>query len=136
MNHLLLCVRIGKMKVAQVLTVVAPHLLWPDIIRDRQSPLYNQDLDDRNSPAAKSITGAKHLIACAQPVVEEIGEGFDSGNALECGMGQYPKIGVEFVQRLSQAHQVFFTVGEKAQEHSYSHALRHGSDHPYEAIDA
>ena len=26
-------------------------------------------------------------------------------------MGQYPKIGVEFVQRLSQAHEVFFTVG-------------------------
>src|SRR5262249_45831498 len=100
-NYMPLCVGIGKMKIAQVLTAVAPHLPWPDMIRDRQSPLYNQDLDDRNPPAAKSITGAKHLIACAQPVVEEIGEGFDSSNALERGMGQYPKIGVEFVQGFS-----------------------------------
>ena len=112
-NYMSPCVRIGKMKVAQVLTVVAPHLLWPDIIRDRQSPLYNQDLDDRNPPAANLITGAKHLITCAQPFIEEIGEGFDSSNALERGMGQYPKIGVEFVQGFSQAHEVFFTVGEK-----------------------
>jgi hypothetical protein len=40
-----------------------------------------------------------------------VGKGFDSGNALHGGMGQYPKIGVEFVHRFSQTHQVSFVVG-------------------------
>jgi len=31
-NYMPLCVGIGKMKIAQVLTEVAPHLPWPDII--------------------------------------------------------------------------------------------------------
>jgi len=31
-NYMSLCVRIGKMKVAQVLFAVAPHSLLPDII--------------------------------------------------------------------------------------------------------
>ena len=39
----------------------------------------------------------KQLVARAQLIVEEIGEGFDPGNALESGVGQYPKVGVEFV---------------------------------------
>jgi hypothetical protein len=82
-NYMSLCVRIGKNEGRAgsdrgcfALAVAGYH-------RDRQSPLYNQDLDDRNLPAAKSITGTKHLIACAQPVIEEIGEGFDPSNALE-----------------------------------------------------
>ena len=37
----------------------------------------------------------KQLVTRAQLIVEEIGEGFDPGNALESGVGQYPKVGVQ-----------------------------------------
>jgi uncharacterized membrane protein YdcZ (DUF606 family) len=50
----------------------------------------------------------KQLVTRAQPLIEESGEGFDPGNALESGVGQYPKVGVELVNRFSQTHKFCF----------------------------
>ena len=56
---------------------------------------------DSSATGMESSTGAKQLVVGAQLVVEEIGEGFDPGNALESGVAQYPNVGFEFFQRFS-----------------------------------
>jgi hypothetical protein len=53
---------------------------------------------------AESRTGVKQIVSCAQLIIQKISQGFDSGNALESGVAQYPQ--------------------------SQSHAAAHGSDHP------
>ena len=61
----------------------------------------------------ESRTDVKQLVARAQFVIEEVSKGFDPGNALESGVGQYPKVGVEFVNWFSQTHKFCFLVGQK-----------------------
>src|SRR5262245_59844688 len=89
-------------------------------------------LGRRNS---ESGTGAKQLVARAQPLKKEIGKGFYSSNALECSVRQYPNVGVEFVHWFSQTHKLFFIVGKKAQEHSHSHAVANGFHHTDQTIN-
>lgn len=83
----------------------------------------------------KSSAGAKQLVARVQPLIKEVGKGFNSGNALKCGVRQYPNVGVEFVHWFSQAHKFFFIVGKKAQEHSHSHAVANGFHHTNQTIN-
>jgi hypothetical protein len=51
----------------------------------------------KRATSTESRTGVKQLVARAQPIIKVISEGFDPGSALESGVRQYPKVGVELV---------------------------------------
>ena len=78
----------------------------------------------------------KQFVAGAQLIMEKIGQRFDPGNALQSGMAEFPKVGVEARWRVRLDHKIPFVVGEKAKKRSQPHAVAHGGDHPEQGIHA